>query len=61
MNAQARDEKQGDRPENVPGRIRRMIDGGSPVKKRGSRNDDWSPKLVMEHHLKMISKGKVSA
>jgi hypothetical protein len=38
-----------------------MIDGGSPVKKRGSRNDDWSPKLVMEHHLKMILKGKVSA
>jgi hypothetical protein len=35
MDAQARDEEQGDWPERVPGRIRRMIDGSSPVKKRG--------------------------
>jgi hypothetical protein len=35
MDARARDEERGDRPESVPGRIRRMIDGGGPVKKRG--------------------------
>jgi hypothetical protein len=35
MDAQTKDKKQGDRPENVPGRIKMMIDGGSPVKKRG--------------------------
>jgi hypothetical protein len=35
MDAQTKDKKHGDQPENIPGRIKRMIDGGSPVKKRG--------------------------
>jgi hypothetical protein len=35
MDARARDEEQGDWPESVSGKIRRMIDGGGLVKKRG--------------------------